>query len=164
MLKSAVIVMTVMGCSDDASQCEFIEQPQMEWETTEACEAATTDALRRYDDANYPVVVAHCAPGEDLLADSETAPASKTPETKLVENDADGGEPESLFDQAGVPLGVVEQPDDSKRILVRLKDGVVSIRRGANDVLTRFADNTRNGIANLVRGVRKLITPKMQQE
>lgn len=59
-MKTAIIVMSILGCDDSATQCHYIEQVNQQWSTVQACDAASENALANYRDRNYPMVVAVC--------------------------------------------------------------------------------------------------------
>jgi hypothetical protein len=56
----AFYVMAILGCGEADSVCEPVTTLATRYESAEACEAATNDALMRHSDALFPVVVAQC--------------------------------------------------------------------------------------------------------
>lgn len=59
-MKTAFIIMTILGCDDSARQCHYIDQVTEQYDTVQACDGASESALYNYRDRNYPVVVAVC--------------------------------------------------------------------------------------------------------
>jgi hypothetical protein len=93
-MQTALILMTILGCDDSATQCHFVEMLDQRWATIEACDAEAEARLSGYNNISYPVVVAVCqTPGDTDLAEA----ASET-----------GMEP---ADASGQPVGdLAEQP------------------------------------------------------
>ena len=59
-MKAALIVMTIMGCDDSATQCHYIDTVDRQWQTVALCDAQAEAHMSRHQDANYPVIVAFC--------------------------------------------------------------------------------------------------------
>lgn len=76
-MQTALIIMTILGCDDSATQCHFVEMLDRRWATIEACDAEAEATLSGYNNISYPVAVAVCqTPGDTALAEatSETGP------------------------------------------------------------------------------------------
>ncbi len=56
----AIYVMAILGCGEATDICEPVATVPARYESVEACNAATADAIQRHSDALYPVVVAEC--------------------------------------------------------------------------------------------------------
>jgi hypothetical protein len=88
-MKTALIMMTILGCDDSVSQCEFVETPAERFVSIELCNAASEQVLGRYTNIGYPTAVAVCQlpPPEitEALAErspqtgSESQPAAAAP-------------------------------------------------------------------------------------
>ncbi|SOE18694.1 hypothetical protein SAMN05877838_3630 [Hoeflea halophila] len=77
-MQAALIIMTILGCDDSATQCHFVETRDERWATVQSCDAASEDRLSTYSDLNYPVVVAVCqTPGDTGLAELVDEPAQE---------------------------------------------------------------------------------------
>jgi hypothetical protein len=75
-MQAALIIMTILGCDDTATQCHFVEMLDERWATVQACDAGSEDKLRGYSNLNYPVVVAVCqTPGDTGLNEIAGEPA-----------------------------------------------------------------------------------------
>jgi len=59
-MKTALILMTILGCDDSVNQCEFVETPPERFVSIELCNAASEDVLARYGNIGYPTAVAVC--------------------------------------------------------------------------------------------------------
>ena len=73
----ALVLMTILGCDDAATQCHFVAQPEQNWESVAACHADAEARIRAYGDVSYPVVVAFCEEQPEQTASiEEEAPAA----------------------------------------------------------------------------------------
>ena len=81
-MKTALIIMTILGCDDSVSQCHYISTVPGTWETVAVCDAESQNELPKFSNANYPVVVAMCENSDEQLADTpkalEQAPPANT--------------------------------------------------------------------------------------
>lgn len=59
-MKTAVIFITILGCDDKVSQCEFHASPPERFVSIALCDAASEKVLERYGDIGYPTAVAVC--------------------------------------------------------------------------------------------------------
>jgi ABC-type sulfate/molybdate transport systems ATPase subunit len=94
-MKAALIVMTIMGCDDSATQCHYIDTANQSWQTVALCDAQAETYINQHQNKNYPVIVAVCESSGDRMtvevteAGPEQAPAQtalpapvQTPEEK----------------------------------------------------------------------------------
>ena len=57
--------MTILGCNDGVSQCQYVATAEKTYSSVALCDAATEPVLTRYSNINYPMVIAVCQkPGE----------------------------------------------------------------------------------------------------
>lgn len=76
-MKTALILMTILGCDDTATQCHYVEMVDQRWQTIQECDANSEDKLRLYSNVPYPVVVAVCQTSEDSgLAELDSSGAT----------------------------------------------------------------------------------------
>ncbi|MEP3438313.1 MAG: hypothetical protein ABJN75_16270 [Hoeflea sp.] len=76
-MQTALILMTILGCDDTATQCHYIEMLDQRWATIQQCDASSEDKLQLYSNIDYPVVVAVCQTPEDTgLAEVDGEPAN----------------------------------------------------------------------------------------
>ena len=59
-MQAALIIMTILGCDDSATQCHYIEKVNQSWATIQACDADSEARLKAYASHSYPVIVAVC--------------------------------------------------------------------------------------------------------
>lgn len=78
-MKTALIVMTLMGCDCDAKICEYIQTADVGWTSIERCRADLEGEIRRNTKADYPLITATCTvkqvPGTAVAALPSTVPA-----------------------------------------------------------------------------------------
>jgi hypothetical protein len=67
-MKAALIVMTIMGCDDSATQCHYIDTVDRSWQTVSLCDAQAEGYINRHQNANYPVIVAVCESSGDRVS------------------------------------------------------------------------------------------------
>jgi hypothetical protein len=84
-MKAALIVMTIMGCDDSATQCHYIDTVDRSWQTVALCDAQAETYINRNQNQNYPVIVAVCeSSGDRMTADvAKPAPDTKPAETTV---------------------------------------------------------------------------------
>ena len=56
----AFYVMAILGCGEAETACQPVANVATQYQSAEACNAATTAAIEKHSDALYPVVVAQC--------------------------------------------------------------------------------------------------------
>ena len=135
-MKAALIVMTIMGCDDSATQCHYIDTVDRSWQTVALCDAQAEAQINRHQNRNYPVIVAVCESSGDRMSAAvavpETEAKTEVPPVETVE------EKKGLAARA---LGFVRKaiPDAAS-----LKAAVTTPVRYAEDgyswVVKRFAD------------------------
>jgi hypothetical protein len=59
-MKTALIVMTLMGCDCDAKICEYIKTADAGWTSVENCRADLESQIHKAAGVNYPLVTATC--------------------------------------------------------------------------------------------------------
>lgn len=81
-MKAALIVMTIMGCDDSATQCHYIDTVDRSWQTVALCDAQAETYINRHQNRNYPVIVAVCeSAGNRMTAEIAPAPDAIPAET-----------------------------------------------------------------------------------
>jgi hypothetical protein len=77
-MKTALVLMTILGCDDSATDCRHIETLQQRWTSIELCDSVSEKELGKFANAPYPVVVAVCQTPEETSpvqnAGANTAP------------------------------------------------------------------------------------------
>ena len=78
----AVFVIAIMGCGEAQAPCDQVRMLDTQYQSVQACTAATPVAVTRHGDIDYPVVVAQC------MAANEAAKRLMPSEVKLPEVEA----------------------------------------------------------------------------
>ena len=124
-LQEAMIVLSLLGCDDSGTQCEYLQTSDTRFETVEACSAASDAFLAASQDENYPAVVAICAPA------LETAGRPVPPEAPLegtpVEPAAELNEPGFLKRVATAIADVTPTRETIEKPIGAAADGVVRV-------------------------------------
>jgi hypothetical protein len=84
-MKAALIVMTILGCDDSATQCHYISTVEGSWQTVALCDRESEKQLPKFsNDHNYPVIVAVCeTASNDMTAMADPAPLPQLNPTQL---------------------------------------------------------------------------------
>ncbi len=61
-MQAVLIAMTILGCNDSVTQCNYVATVDKQWQTVALCDAASETQLRRYTNVSYPTVIAVCEP------------------------------------------------------------------------------------------------------
>lgn len=141
-MKAALIVMTIMGCDDSATQCHYIDTVGRSWQTVALCDAQAETYINRHQDRNYPVIVAVCeSAGDRITADIAKPPPVETPAETTAEVPVPAETAEARQGLATRALNFVKKAIPDK---AALKAAVTTPVRYAEDgyswVVKRFAD------------------------
>ena len=72
-MKSAVVILTLLGCDCDGVACEYIRTVSSDWTTVENCEASSDFRKMTAVSVSYPLVIARCSIGGGGPASREVA-------------------------------------------------------------------------------------------
>lgn len=97
-MKAALIVMTILGCDHDVSQCQYISTVKGTWPSIAQCDTASKAQLPKFSNANFPVVVAVCEDTKPAVAAIDPPPANSQQPLQTPPPQATAAEPE-----AGLP-------------------------------------------------------------
>ncbi|TAU88893.1 hypothetical protein [Rhizobium leguminosarum] len=74
-MQAVLIAMTILGCDDSISQCNYVATVDKRWETVSACDAEAERRLKTYVNINYPSVIAVCEAPKATAAAEPPKPA-----------------------------------------------------------------------------------------
>ncbi|PPJ46391.1 hypothetical protein C0075_11955 [Rhizobium sp. KAs_5_22] len=74
-MQTAIIVMTILGCDDNVTQCHYVATAQEHFVSVALCDAASEKILAGFSGVNYPMLVAVCQPPESQTAEIPSPPA-----------------------------------------------------------------------------------------
>lgn len=87
-MRTAFVLMTILGCDDSATDCHHVATLQQRWTSIELCNAESETKLGDFVNASYPVIVAVCQTPEEPqggLAKAEPqAPDTSNPAPALA--------------------------------------------------------------------------------
>jgi hypothetical protein len=82
-MQAVLIAMTILGCNDSVTQCNYVATVEKHWQTVAMCDAESEKQLRHYTSISYPTVIAVCEPPHPPLPAEPkivaTAPAIAAP-------------------------------------------------------------------------------------
>lgn len=81
MIKSAIVVMTLLGCDCDAKVCDYLADAGPRWESLASCEADMKSQVLTRSHLDYPLVTAECRaiPDVDETIQAKIDPVDPTP-------------------------------------------------------------------------------------
>ena len=59
----AYFVIAILGCADGGTSCTSVATLQTRYDSAAQCSAATSAALERNNDFDFPTLIARCRPG-----------------------------------------------------------------------------------------------------
>lgn len=83
-MQAIIIAMTILGCDDAISQCNYVATVPKKWNTVSTCDAASEQQLKSYLNANYPTVIAVCEPAKVAGPSPLPTPAVKPAPSESV--------------------------------------------------------------------------------
>lgn len=83
-MKSAVVILTLLGCDCDGVDCEYIRTVSSQSTSVEGCEASGDVRGMAPETASYPLVIAVCSLGGDDPAPAETAAAGAAASIRTI--------------------------------------------------------------------------------
>lgn len=72
-MKSAVVILALLGCDCDGVACEYIRTVSSDWASVESCEASSDFRSVATGSASYPLVIARCSIDPDDASSVEIA-------------------------------------------------------------------------------------------
>ncbi|WP_306907187.1 hypothetical protein [Rhizobium mesoamericanum] len=78
-MQTILVAMTILGCNDAVSQCNYIATVEKQWQTIALCDAASERQLKNYTNVSYPTVIAVCEPPKPVS--TPNAPKAVTENT-----------------------------------------------------------------------------------
>ncbi|MBW9114937.1 hypothetical protein JNB88_14955 [Rhizobium cauense] len=83
-MQAVLVAMTILGCNDSVTQCNYLATVEQQWQTVAMCDADSEKQLKRYSNVSYPTVIAVCEPPKPAIpakpkAVVENAPSPPVP-------------------------------------------------------------------------------------
>ena len=76
-MNSALIVMTILGCNDAATDCKYIATAEQRWPSIQMCDAVSEQQLSGYANQPYPMLIAVCQNPETTEIANAPVPQSR---------------------------------------------------------------------------------------
>jgi hypothetical protein len=103
-MNAALIVMTILGCNDAATDCHYVATVDNRWPTIEMCDAVSEQQLAGYANQPYPMIIAVCQKPEGSEVANvplpQEKPAVPTPEPAQQAPEVTAQEKETLAGRA----------------------------------------------------------------
>jgi hypothetical protein len=120
-MQSALILMTILGCDDTATQCHYVEMLDERWTNIQSCDADAEQQLAGYANIPYPVVVAVCQSPEDsglaeVAGDAVDEINADDGDDAIAQLKSNGGPEASAGLPAGAPVPPAEIPEASSSL------------------------------------------------
>lgn len=136
-MQAVLIAMTILGCDDSISQCNYLATVDKRWETVAACDAEAERRLKTYVNVNYPSVIAVCEAPKTVAAAEQPKPAPAPP--AVVE--ATEQRPQGLLGFAdNIAQQVRDHLPSGKSVKDTLTKPVHFVSTSYSWVVTRLAD------------------------
>ena len=72
-----MIVMAVLGCADDATQCQLVHRVPTTYASVAACNKAAESELGRLSNLDFPTIMAQCQAEPEAVVAVATRPTSR---------------------------------------------------------------------------------------
>lgn len=129
-MQVALIVMTILGCDDTASQCHYVATEQRQWASVELCKIDTEKTLMNYTSRSaYPTLVAVCKEEGAKVEAAAPQPAPAVPPVV-----------EKTGAEQAAETGMARKALERAKSFVPTKDGVKAL---AGKPVTFVADGYR---------------------
>lgn len=101
-MKTALIVMTILGCDDSVTQCHYVATVEKGFTTISECDKRSESEIATHQNKNYPVIVAVC----------------ETPDSAAIAHDAEADQASARAAAAGSQTGnaAASQPVGSETL------------------------------------------------
>lgn len=86
-MQASLVIMTILGCNDSVSQCQYIATAEQRWVSVELCNRDTENVLAQFSNVNFPSVVAFCQqqvvkPADNAIAGATVPKPAPVPEAE----------------------------------------------------------------------------------
>ncbi|MBA9029526.1 hypothetical protein [Rhizobium leguminosarum] len=140
-MQAVLIAMTILGCDDSISQCNYVATVDKRWETVAACDAEAERRLKTYVNVNYPSVIAVCEAPKAIAAAEPPKPApvpAAAPEVAVAAPEEPAGRIAGFAE--GIAGQVRAHLPSGKSVRETLTKPVHFVSASYSWVVTRLAD------------------------
>ncbi|WP_137128811.1 hypothetical protein [Rhizobium sp. FY34] len=119
-MQAALIMMTILGCDDSATDCQYIATLNQRWPSIALCDSVSEKELQAFVNVSYPVVIAVCQDPTITEAKAATSPSLPLKQTPTPQSPAQERAQEQTLAQQAITRAKTILPDAEKmRHLVR---------------------------------------------
>ncbi len=139
-MRTALVMMTILGCDDSATDCHYVATINQRWPTIELCNAVSEKELAAFTNISYPTVVAVC----------------QDPSSATVKADAAASGDALPSAEVAAPTPAVERAEEqslARQALNRLKT-VVPSRNDMRNLIERPVHLVEDGYTWVIRKLR----------
>lgn len=80
-MQAVLVAMTILGCNDSVTQCNYIATVEKQWQTVAMCDADSERQLKHYTNVSYPTVIAVCEPPKPAVPPEPKVVVENAPPT-----------------------------------------------------------------------------------
>ncbi|MCY1668717.1 hypothetical protein [Rhizobium sp. SL86] len=139
-MRTALVMMTILGCDDSATDCHYVATINQRWPTIELCNAVSEKELSAFTNISFPTVVAVCQDPTSATVKADTLAAGDAlplPKATTPDPAEERAEEQSLARQA----------------LTRLKT-VLPSRKNMRNIVERPVHLVEDGYTWVIRKLR----------
>ncbi|SIQ76210.1 hypothetical protein SAMN05880590_10753 [Rhizobium sp. RU35A] len=140
-MRTALVMMTILGCDDSGNDCQYIATLQQRWPTIELCNAVSEKELASFANVSYPVVIAVC---------QDPTLAARPPAGKAPVPTARPEQPQ----QALTPAEEREQEQSLAQTAINRVKDILPSREAVGNVVTSPVRMVQDGYAWVARRLR----------
>jgi len=128
-MNSAIVLMTILGCGDSTSACEYVRTAEARYASIAECQVQVDSELAKTGSANYPTVIAVCEDARAVAARS--------------------GPPAALDQGAAAPTVIMSEFDEParqgpiRRTIEKTRDIVAGTGRGVGSAWRKLTGKER---------------------
>jgi hypothetical protein len=141
-MRTALVMMTILGCDDGTTDCQYIATINQRWPTIELCNAVSEKELGAFTNVSYPTVIAVCQ-------DPAAAEAPKAEEKRAADTNA-------VNTMAALPTPAEERAEEqslARRALERTK-AVLPTVDGMRNLVEKQVNLVEDGYSWMIRKLR----------
>ncbi|MGN7293729.1 hypothetical protein [Rhizobium sp. SAFR-030] len=141
-MRTALVMMTILGCDDGTTDCQYIATINQRWPTIELCNAVSEKELGAFTNVSYPTVIAVCQ--DPAVAEAPNAKAQTPADDTAVST------------MAAVPTPAEERAEEqslARRALERTK-AVLPTIDGMRNLVEKQVNLVEDGYSWMVRKLR----------
>jgi hypothetical protein len=141
-MRTALVMMTILGCDDGTTDCQYIATINQRWPTIELCNAVSEKELGAFINVSYPTVIAVC----------QDPAVAETPKAKAPTPSGNA----AASTMEAVPTPAEERAEEqslARRALERTRS-VLPTADGMRNLVERQVNRVEDGYSWVIRKLR----------